>query len=138
MISFPMRRGPSLQTALCASFIVSVRSVGPVAHDQHLHGFGQDELAVDALGGHEADLVELGVPLVQAAEGTAGTIRDPVVAVVAEGHDLVTLRDAGHIAGGVDGTAQDGIGLADIQSGLPDVVPIWKFTLDSQIYFLPS
>jgi hypothetical protein len=39
------------------------------SHLKELHGLGQDQLAIDTLGGQEADLIRAGIQLIQAAEG---------------------------------------------------------------------
>ena len=59
------------------------------SHLEELHGLGQDQLAIDALGGQEADLIRAGIQLVQAAEGAILAVSHPVVAVVTKGHDLI-------------------------------------------------
>ena len=55
---------------------------------QHLDGFRQDQLTVHALGGHKAHLTGGGEQLVQALEGAALAVGDPVVAEITEGNGL--------------------------------------------------
>ena len=55
---------------------------------QYLDGFGQNELAVQALGCDETDLTGLRKALVQTLEGNTQAVADPVVVEVAESNGL--------------------------------------------------
>nr|DAY84259.1 MAG TPA: hypothetical protein [Caudoviricetes sp.] len=93
-------------------------------HLEALHRFRQDQLAVHALGGHEAHLVGAGVQLVQAAEGAVLAVGNPVVAVVTEGHGLVARSQTGHEGRCAQRTVQQRVRLADVQTRLPDIVSV--------------
>ena len=70
-------------------------------HGQHLHGFGKDELAIHTLGRQETDLAGGRVKLVQALEGAALPIRDPVIAEITEQDGLGPGLDFRHEGGSV-------------------------------------
>ena len=91
---------------------------------QHLDGFRQDQLTVHALGGHEAHLTGGGEQLVQALEGAALAVGDPVVAEITEGDGLGAGGDGGNIGRGVDRTVQDGIGGPSREGRLPQVLTL--------------
>lgn len=91
-------------------------------HLQHLDGFGKNQFAIEALGSEEADLTVTGVQLIQALEGDALTVTDPVIGEVTEGHDLGSGFDGGSKLRGEVGAAKDGGHVAVLQRGLPQVV----------------
>ena len=91
---------------------------------EDLDGFGEDELAVEALGGEESDLAGGGEQLVEALEGAALTVGDPVVAQVTEGDAAGSGLDFGHEGGGVDGASQDQAGGSGSEGGLPKVMAV--------------
>lgn len=97
---------------------------GSGSHLHDLDRFGQDQLGIHTLGSQEADLASGGVQLVQATEGDALAVTDPVILQITEGHDLLTGTDAGNSNGGVHRTAQQSIGSAFLQSGLPQILAI--------------
>src|SRR5699024_3338497 len=76
---------------------------GTGLHLQALYSLRQDQLAIHTLGGQETNLVSAGIQLVESAEGTVGTVRDPVVAVVTKDQRLVAGRRSGHESGSLDG-----------------------------------
>ena len=94
------------------------------SHLEELPGLGQDQLAIETLGGQEADLTRAGIQLVQAMEGAVLAVSRPVVAVVTKGHDLVAALDLRHEGRGLQRTVQQSIGLADLQTRLLDIVAV--------------
>ena len=64
--------------------IYQFRSARSALHLQHLDGFGKNQFAIEALGSEEADLTVTGVQLIQALEGDALTVTDPVIGEVTE------------------------------------------------------
>ncbi len=64
-------------------------SAGAESHD--LHSLGQDQLAVNALGANEADLIGHGIQLVQALEGAGLAVGNPVVIEIAEEQHLLMV-----------------------------------------------
>src|SRR5699024_624169 len=79
---------------------------------------------VHALGGHEAHLTGGGEQLVQALEGAALAVGDPVVAEIAESDGLGASGDSGYIGRGVDRTVQDGVGGPSREGRLPQVLTL--------------
>ena len=91
---------------------------------QHLDSFGQNELAVQALGCDETDLTGLRKALIQTLEGNTQAVADPIVVEVAESNGLLTGRQLRRIGRGVDTLAEQRIKTALMQSGLPQILSV--------------
>ena len=100
---------------------------------EHLDGLWQDSLAVQTLGGKEADLTVTGEQLVQALEGDTLTVADPVVAQVAEDDGLGTGSSFRHVRGSEVGPAKDRGHIAVTEGRLPQVLAVVVFQLADEL-----
>ena len=91
---------------------------------KQLDAFCADYHAVHPLGYQEADLAVAGVEFVQPLHRTALSVSDPVVGVIAKAQRQRAGGDRRHIGRGVDGIAEETVGLAGHQGGLPEILAV--------------
>nr|DAO72922.1 MAG TPA: hypothetical protein [Caudoviricetes sp.] len=65
-------------------------------HLKHLHGFRQYQLGIHTLGSQETNLTGISITLVEALEGHALAVTDPVEAEITEEDRLAASGDFGH------------------------------------------
>ena len=104
-------------------------------HHRHLHSlrsrhleqldcFGENQLAVHALLGNEADHAVTGEEFLQFRKGTSATVTDVVVVVITESDGRHTCGDCGEIRRGVNLVAQESAGFACLHGILPQVATV--------------
>ena len=96
---------------------------------EHLDGLRQNQLAVHALGGHEAHLTRGGEQFVEALEAVALTVGNPVIFEVTERNRLSAGAQSGNVSGGVDRAVEDRVGCAGGQRRLPQILALTVFQL---------
>ena len=121
------------QCHAAASFLSSVAGSGSAFLLQDFDRLGQDSLAVQTLGGKESDLTVTGEQLVQALEGDALTVADPVVAQVTEDDGFGTGSSFRHIRGSEVGPAKDRGHIAVTEGRLPQVLAVVVLQLADEL-----
>nr|DAJ71312.1 MAG TPA: hypothetical protein [Caudoviricetes sp.] len=101
-------------------------------HLKQLNSFGQDDLAVNTLGSHIANLTVGSVQFVQALHGTAGTVTDPVVLEVTKGNGESARLGNRNIRRGVDFVAEQTVGNTSLNGRLPEVLTVLILQLAEQ------
>ena len=91
-------------------------------HGEALQAFALHQTTVHALGRAEADLTRRRVQLVEALEGAALAIRDPVGREITEQHGLRTAGHFRHVGRGHQTIAEQLIRLTFLQAGLPEIL----------------
>nr|DAG38648.1 MAG TPA: hypothetical protein [Caudoviricetes sp.] len=97
---------------------------GTGLHGQTLHAFLLHQTGIQTLGDTEADLTGSSIQLIQALDGAAFTVSDPVAGEVTEQDGLRTGADQRHVVGSFIAVSEQRVRLTSLQTRLPEELAV--------------